>query len=406
MAERLRIVLLYAQDTQGLGHISRTLTIARHLLSAQLEAVVYIVTKSPIAGIFSLPERCDYIKLPRRITPAAVLQTEGEREAAKQRFRVLRSRLLLDTALELVPDLVLVDHEPLGFAGEFRDGLYVLKERHPGTRFIFGLRDIMDEPASTRTQWHELGVYDALEHLYDGIAVYGWPALYDVAEAYALPASTRTKLHYCGYIVRDLPTSDPAEVRQKYGLPETGPLVVATVGSGSDGYPVLAATLTTLEYLRERYPNLLAILVTGPFMPADQQARLHARATTAWRIVTQQADTFALMAASDAIVSMGGYNSVCEALAVARPLIIVPRMTHKVEQKIRADVLASRGLACSVPPDALHGHALADALEWALHSDLAAYAERVRQVIPNFDGAARLTAYLTRWLAPERNGQG
>jgi len=58
-------VLLYAQDHQGLGHVTRTLTIARHVLAAYPNLVAYVTTKSPVAANFALPERCDYIKLPR-----------------------------------------------------------------------------------------------------------------------------------------------------------------------------------------------------------------------------------------------------------------------------------------------------------------------------------------------------
>jgi len=104
------------------------------------------------------------------------------------------------------------------------------------------------------------------------------------------------------------------------------------------------------------------------------------------------------MAAADAILSMGGYNSVCEALAVARPLVIVPRATHKIEQQIRAETLAAQGLARWVHPKELNGETLADALEWALRSDRRAHAQKVRELIPSFDGASRLTAYLRRWL--------
>src|SRR5437667_7234627 len=114
-----RTVLLYAQDHRGLGHITRTLTIARHLLAADPNLVAYIATKSPITSNFTLPERCDYIKLPTRLT--AGTQTVEEQEAARQRFRGIRGRLLRDAAQGLAPDLVLVDHEPLGAAGEFRD---------------------------------------------------------------------------------------------------------------------------------------------------------------------------------------------------------------------------------------------------------------------------------------------
>src|SRR5207247_9789691 len=166
---------------------------------------------------------------------------------------------------------------------------------------------------------------------------------------------------------------------------------------GTAGYPRLDAVLPALARLRARSPDLVGMVVTGPFMPAEQQAALQAQATT-WCRVVPRADTFQLMHASDAIVSMGGYNSVCEALTTARPLVIVPRATHKVEQAIRAELLAARGLARCVQPSALSAARVAEALDWALCLDRRAHARRVREIIPSFDGAARLTAYLSRWL--------
>src|SRR5438552_3974780 len=301
-------LLLYAQDHQGLGHITRTLTIARRVLAAYPTFVAYIATKSPVAANFTLPERCDYIKLPTLLTAEGVERSPAEEEAAKQRFRTIRGQILRAAALGLAPDLVLVDHEPLGAKGEFREGLYALKAQCPGTKFVFGLRDIMDDVGRIQGQWRELGVYDALEQLYDGIAVYGSAALYDVAEAYDIPAAVQPKLHYCGYVVRDPPALDRDAVRQQLGLPPGGPLIVATVGSGSDGYPVLEAAQAAVERLGAQVPGLHAVMVTGPFMPAEQQAVLQARATATCR-VGSQADNFALMAAADAVVSMGGYNS-------------------------------------------------------------------------------------------------
>jgi len=367
------------------------------VLAAYPAFVAYIATKSPLAANFTLPERCDYIKLPTLLTAEGVERSPAEEEAAKQRFRTIRGQILRAAALGLAPDLVLVDHEPLGAKGEFRDGLYALKAQCPGTKFVFGLRDIMDDVGRIQGQWRELGVYDALEHLSDGIAVYGSPALYDVADAYDIPPAVQAKLHYCGYVVRDPPALDPDRLRQELGLPTQGPLIVATVGSGSDGYPVLEAAQGAVERLRAEVPELHAVMVTGPFMPAEQQAVLQARATTTCRVMSQ-ADNFQLMAAADAVVTMGGYNSVCEALAVARPLVIVPRATHKLEQQIRAETLAARGLARWVHPRDLAGPRLVEALRWAVGCDRRAHAERVREVIPAFDGAARLVAYLARWL--------
>src|SRR2546421_11542100 len=106
-----RTLLLYAQDHKGLGHITRTLTIARHVLAAYPSAVAYLATESPITRDFALPERCDYVKLPTRLTPRRVMPDDAATDA---RFRRLRAELLRDVALGLAPDLVLVDHEPLG----------------------------------------------------------------------------------------------------------------------------------------------------------------------------------------------------------------------------------------------------------------------------------------------------
>ena len=398
--DRRRTILLYAQDGKGMGHITRSVTIVRHLLAAYPDAVAYIATESPIINEFTLPERCDYLKLPSRLAPVEALEIEEE-DAARDHFRNVRSEILRVAALGLAPDLVLVDHEPLGRKGEFRDALFALKKESPATKFVFGMRDIMDGVGRIRGQWQELGVYGALEDLYDGIAVYGSRDLFDVAEAYAIPSSVRSKLHYCGYIVRETESADPHAVREQYRLPPSGPLVVATVGGGSDGYAVLEAAQAAVLRLQANHPDLTAILVTGPLMPAEHVQRLLGQATPTCRVVSR-ADNFQLMAVADAVVSMGGYNSVCEALVAGKPLVIVPRSTHKIEQQIRAETLASRGLARYVHPKELSGEKLASALEWALSRDRQAHSALVRELILSFDGATRLTEYLGRWLGQGR----
>lgn len=387
------LILLYAQDQRGLGHINRTLTIARHLLAAHPRAVAYIATRSPINNGFVMPERCDLIKLATRMVPDCFPRDVED----KRHFRRARRHMLRDAAECLSPDLVIVDHEPLGANGEFREGLYALREMRPDATLIFGLRDIMDDPDRIKEQWHATGAYGAFRSLFDGIAVYGSRQLFDVAEAYGIPEDVRPKLHYCGYMVRDLPAMEPAEVRRRHGLPLDGPLVVATVGGGCDGYPVLEAAQEAIAHLQRARPDLSSILVTGPFMPADLKIALMAKATPRC-LVVESADIFQLISASDTVVGMGGFNTVCEALSCGRPLVIVPRSTDKTEQEIRARILADQGLARWIHPKELTPGRLAEALEWGLRCDRKALAGRRREVIPSFDGAARLTQYLDRWM--------
>ena len=305
--------------------------------------------------------------------------------------------MLRDAAECLSPDLVIVDHEPLGANGEFREGLYALKEMRPDATLIYGLRDIMDEPERIKAQWHASGAYGAFRSLFDGIAVYGSRSLYDVAEAYGIPEDVRPKLHYCGYMVRDLPAADPVQVRRRYGLPEDGRLVLATVGGGYDGYPVLQAAQEAIARLQATRRDLAGILVTGPMMAAESKAALHAKATARCPVV-ESADCFQLISAADTVVGMGGYNNVCEVLACGRPLVVVPRSTDKTEQEIRARILADRGLARWIHPNELTPGRLTEAIEWGLQCDRRVIAGRVREFIPSFDGATRLTQYLGRWM--------
>jgi predicted glycosyltransferase len=54
-------------------------------------------------------------------------------------------------------------------------------------------------------------------------------------------------------------------------------------------------------------------------------------------------DVTSYIEAADAVVAMGGYNSVCELMAAGRPALIVPRVAPRQEQLIRAEKLSGRG---------------------------------------------------------------
>ena len=56
-----------------------------------------------------------------------------------------------------------------------------------------------------------------------------------------------------------------------------------------------------------------------------------------------------LIAAADLVISMGGYNTICEILTQQTPALIIPRQTPRKEQLIRAQRLKSKGLLDFIP---------------------------------------------------------
>jgi len=56
------------------------------------------------------------------------------------------------------------------------------------------------------------------------------------------------------------------------------------------------------------------------------------------------------MAAADVVVSMGGYNTVCEILSFGKPSVIIPRVGPRLEQWIRCRRLADLGFVTTIHP--------------------------------------------------------
>jgi predicted glycosyltransferase len=63
------------------------------------------------------------------------------------------------------------------------------------------------------------------------------------------------------------------------------------------------------------------------------------------------------------VVSLGGYNTFCEILSLNKRSIVVPRVTPRAEQLIRADTACKLGLVQVISPQALTPEVLTEALE-------------------------------------------
>ena len=341
-------ILIYSHDSFGLGHLRRCRAIAHALVDRFKGVSVLILSGSPIIGSFDFRPRVDFVRIPGVIKlDNGEYQSLGLHIALDQTME-MRAAIIRQTALSFRPDLFLVDKEPLGLQGEVVATLQMLKAQ--GTTLVLGLRDIMDEPKLLLREWERKHVLPTLEHVYDEIWVYGLERFADPLEGVACPPAVRKKIIYTGYLRRAVPHL-PETQAMPFG---TQPYVLVTVGGGDDGMMVVDWVLRAYE--QDPGIPLAAVLVLGPFMPPAMQRQFRERAERLGRIAVVTFDTHVelLMERAVGVVAMGGYNTFCEILSFDKRAILVPRVTPRQEQLLRAIRAAELGLVRTLAPEASH----------------------------------------------------
>jgi predicted glycosyltransferase len=365
---------VFTHDTFGLGHVRRCLHIVRALCAREPNAAVLFITGSPAAqAMRDLPPNADFVKLPTIVKTGDSERRPPHPPIGSRAITSMRRRLVRGAVESFRPDLMLVDNFPLGSRKEL---LPVLERcRELGVRTVLGLRDVVDRPEVVRETWAREDVYRVLRQLYDLVLVYGSPEILDVAEAYALDAELRAKVRYCGYVTANGAAGrEPCSRLEQLGL--TPPLVVATVGGGGDGYPLLSSFVGAVRLLR----GVSAVAITGPLMARQDRERLREQAAGEPRIVIEDyvADLPAYLRAADAVVAMGGYNTIAELLALKRRALVLPRNWRygefvrgpragiEWEQLLRAQALERLGLLRVLSSASFEPEALARGLAAAL----------------------------------------
>ena len=326
------------------------MAIASHLLGPRIN--ILILTGSPIAGRFSFPEQIDFVRIPGMIKKTNDEYLPLSIKINARHALDIRKNIITATAKTFQPHLFLVDKEPLGLKKEVLPTLQWLRRCRPDTRSILGLRDIMDDAQSVKKDWKEKRVYQHLENLYSEIWIYGIQDFYDPIKEYEISDAISEKMHFTGYIPRKIPGKDAVRhIKKELGLQNGERLVVVSTGGGGDGYRVMDNYLKALETFSSRLP-FKSVLITGPFMPKQDRNDVFRRARKlgirTYHFYRQMEKIFA---AADIVVSMGGYNTLCEILGQGTISLVIPRETPRKEQIIRARAFHRQNLVDFIPWD-------------------------------------------------------
>ena len=349
-------ILMYSHDTFGLGHLRRCRAIAHALVERFKGLHVLIVSGSSIAGAFEFRTRVDFLKIPSIIKLYNGEYTPLSRHTDLHETLALRRSVIQSTAESFEPDLFIVDKEPLGLRGELDSTLTYLKTR--GTMLVLGLRDVMDSPVQLRAEWTRSDAIRKMDSLYDAIWVYGPEDFYDPLSGLDVPASLRSRVTWTGFLRREVPSA-PSQAGA--ALPADALLV--TVGGGGDGGHLVRQVIAAHDFDPGlRWP---VVMMLGPFMNAEDREEIRRRAAnhSALHILDFDNRPETLMDTAAGVVSMGGYNTFCEILSLDKRALIIPRVSPREEQLIRARRAAALGLVDMIlPHEAEDPRKLAEAL--------------------------------------------
>lgn len=361
-------VALYSHDTQGLGHIRRNIVIASSIVAASPNTDILLLTGNPEATQLPLPPNTDIITLPTIAKDAAGHYRSRVLNSPLARIVDMRSRVLRAAIMAFAPDLLIVDKVPLGLQKELLPTLRSLRASGADTQIVLGLREILDDPVTTVREWESMRSSQAIAEFYDAVWVYGDQAVYDPVVEYGLPAAVADKISYTGYLSHGRDAGISCRKTQTAPPPDQ-PYVLCLVGGGQDGFALADS------FVSATMPDgHLGIVLTGPFMSEPERSQLRTKAAGAGNIQVLDfvSNAEAFTAGARAIISMAGYNSVCELLALDAATLLVPRTTPRLEQLIRASRLAELGLTDMLLPGDLSAGRIGRWLSKALRTPSAA----------------------------------
>lgn len=300
-------VLIYAINGKGMGHLNRTLVLARAMREYSATIDIQFAVGSPFFSLVSA-SGFDVIKIPDRHHQLGYHSSR----AARDTHIASLFGCLLD---EYRPDVFMIDlavDERL-----FR----TVHRRKAKIALVFRKQ----RPEAIAQYRRSLGIRRVDRFLIP----------HEIAESPLdqLPGSWHDRCRHLGPVARTLDVNRVPEVRARFARVDEK-LVVATTGGG--GYPESKLMLDAVDAVSSAtHAAIRWVVVYGPYYPNEVPAS-DAKVTR----IRFETDLLELMAGADAVVCHAGYNTVRELELAGTPAIIVPlASTGKDDQHARAAAL-------------------------------------------------------------------
>ena len=373
------------ESLTGLGHFNRTGKLVREMVKDGMDVTV-------TSGSFVDPQRffagADCKQIPqiafRNSGKWFTLGADGSRTLQPEFNEAARKAERTEAHLEIVkekkPDIVVTEFWPFDRPGLDQEMEAVLDETKPksaqGLRLV-SVRDVLDTPYdmdkaknpdierqhAERQAW----AIKEINEKFDAVLIHGDPNFIPLSETCPLAADIKVPVIYTGYVIDDLPqrTVTPGDAH--------APIVVSC-GSGVDGHELIYSFLTAWQRLldmKETSPDVAYVvdrpvhIICGPRFDPDALCQVNEWADLLRKdsgvdikVDGYRDDFTSVLAGAAFSVSLAGYNTTLETLAMDVPSLMVPKygfvqgqLRFSTEQLYRLERLHEKDMASYAHPN-------------------------------------------------------
>ena len=345
-------LMFYVQHLLGIGHVVRSMRIARALAGGGFE-VTLVCGGPPVAGLdFG---GLNMVQLPPVTTGANGFSelVDASGTPLTEADKAARRDILINHFNQIKPDILLLEAFPFG-RRQMRFELLPLLDaaiarlRRP--LIACSVRDILQQD---RRPGRAEAYAELVERYFDLVLVHGDPNLAPFSASYPLADRIAGRLRHTGMV-------GPGETGD---CPEKHDVIVSA-GGGAVGLELIRAALAARPLCRLAAARWL--VVTGPNAPdfARETATQGEPKADFRRFLP---DLPARLKSARLSVSQAGYNTVADLLAARCPAVLVPYSEGgETEQTQRATLMQARGLARMVPENRLDAATMARAMDEAV----------------------------------------
>ncbi|MGW5052682.1 glycosyltransferase [Actinokineospora sp. NPDC004072] len=379
-APQRRALLFSFDGGTGIGHLRRLAGIARRL---QGRFACLLVTSHRSAAGWLVPAECEYVHLPGwdSLLPgkAGYWGRAPFIDLDLHESTRFRKRLIAGIVAAFEPDVILVDHLPLGMHEELAE----VVSGADCPKYLV-TRGVQNETEDLRRLVFGGAARESIETRYRRVLVAVDQRVFDFAAHYPVPGISEKAVH-TGYVVDAVPRAAIEATRAQRGLRDGDTWVVASAGSGQRGEELVQRCID----LARDHGDIAFDIVLGP----KSRLRWEDGSADNTRVHEEHRDLPHLHASADLVISSGGYNSLLEALqGDARILCFPYRRDTRDEQYRHATCLrAFADIEVSLTP-----HELPGLFERAIRG----LGSTDRRGELACDGAAAIERVLTDDLAP------